>query len=51
MIRTPEKPLGMEEFDCLRKTAHGPHEWDHAQQATYWCWGIKAHPNTMIGRS
>lgn len=51
MFETPQKPEGVEEFDCPSKLSHGPHEWDHATQSTYWCWGVKAHANTMIGRT
>lgn len=37
--------------------AHGPHPWrvhhmasDPPQFTTYWCEGLRAHPNVMIGK-
>lgn len=45
-------------WPCDKRVAHGPHYIDavyvdrrKVEGTGYWCQGVKAHPNTMIGRT
>lgn len=58
VIGPPTNP-GHDERDCrrVRNEAHGPHEWRIHHASTdppvftyYWCIGLRAHPNVMIGK-
>jgi len=49
--QTPTNP-GLPPMPCMSEEAHGPHQhndWPNDPRM-YWCEGIRAHRNVMIGK-